>query len=487
MSSSVGIIDTSLSRRKSRTDDFDANVWFKSIIFLLLNYYVAQKFFDFIFLKKKGENIVDKLKLGDVITILDIIKKHYNIPYTVKLTHDISINDVISKIFTTLIDYYFSRKSEGLSFVLDELIKTYNKKLLISNENFLNSLTRFKRKGDLPYFELYMIEFLKLMGANVVELVYFEDKRIYSELHNYYDYTNNPTISDKMKEIITDDNLSITIKTKLDDYDKDKNISVSNPKIKSERKQLLTGKQKTLDFIVLVHHKYNKKLTKYYDELIKVENKFVQRNDKMNIGNNLNMIHYDDKDFTDETMITIHRTNYSERTNKQFKLVACLLRNNNYKENTKTILGFIDCYNAKEVFTNDVDNTTSYFIAIKWFLDEQYISEQLDKKKGKEKNQKFNWLKVEQNTDTDTYKFSFTNKEIIINENGFDYKFNFATGDKLLLYHNIHKQYYKTREPNYDLIKDLETKEIERLNIDIAESSASTASPNSLNVHDQED
>ena len=74
-----------------------------------------------------------------------------------------------------------------------------------------------------------------------------------------------------------------------------------------------------------------------------------------------------------------------------------------------------------------------------------------------------------------------------ITENDIDYEYNFATGDKLLLYHNIHKQYYKTREPNYDLIKDLETKEIERLNIDIAESSASTASPNSLNVHDQED
>jgi hypothetical protein len=456
-------VSKSVSRIKSRTDDFEANVWFKSIIYLLLNHYVGQKFFDFIFLK------IDKLKLEDVITILDIIKRHYNIPYTVKLTPAISINDVIKKIFTTLIEGYFSIKSEVLSLMLDELIKRYNNKLLISNENFLNSLTRYKRKGDLPYFELYMIEFLKLMGANVVELVYLKDKGIYSELHNYYDYSNNKTISEEMVEKINDENLSRTIQNELDYYETDKNISVSNPEIKSERKQYLTGKQKTLDFIVLVHHKYNKKLTKYYDELIRIKNKFVQRDDKMNIGNNLNMIHYEDKDFRDTQIKTVHKSNYSERTNKQFVLVACLLRNNNYTEKTKTILGYIQFYSAKRIVPDDSDDTEPYDIKITWLLSNQFISEQ---------KEQFNWLNVEQNIHTDRYKFSFTNKEIIINENGFDYKFNFATGDKLLLYHNIHKQFYKVSIPNFDLIKDLESYEIARLNIDIAVSSASTASPN---------
>ena len=300
------------------------------------------------------------------------------------------------------------------------------------NISLYNSITC----QDLPYFELYVIYFLKNgCGLKVLDLLYLESSRqneydddVYYFFHKFYNYNDRLIFSDEKKKIkIAQQTFTET------DQEKD---------------------NKKFDIVVVSHHKYNSKLTRYFTELSKVrDNNLLKYSNKTsgyqpkNINKKLLLLNisHDYKDpprYYSETekLKTIVKSTHICGTdidlNKEFLLFGCLLRNNNTtytrtddgkikKGKTKTIFAYLTYDTPEYKYEIKADDpitpvTVSYTIKSQHYIDDTRFdgSQIVD----------FKWI---------TELCRFANKTFIITENGIDYEYNFATGDKLLLYMNV--------------------------------------------------
>lgn len=145
-----------------------------------------------------------------------------------------------------------------------------------------------------------------------------------------------------------------------------------------------SGAQK-LDFIMVTDYRNNNQLTTYFSLLKEL---LINKNSKYKLDN-YSYINKNNNNINE--IINLVANNI----NTYFKLFACVLRNTNDNEKQKTIIGIIK------------DN-------------KQYILH--------------NTLKIEFNWVNDTQLIN--NDYSTIDETGFIYKYNFAIGNKLLLYYN---------------------------------------------------
>ena len=232
---------------------------------------------------------------------------------------------------------------------LEKLIKlNYDKNNII----FKKLTKNIECSNNLQFFELYLIDLLKLIPKlRVIDLVYLEDNIYYPNLYKFYTY--NTTFNyNEVKPLLND--------SYYETYKKGTNIENIG----------------YIDVIIVSHYKYNKQITEYYNDLKK---ELFRKNPKYKL--NFQYIQGINKD-------DIKELTYN---NNKFKLVGCLLRNDNQINKTKTIFGFIQ------------DNK-------QYIIDETQIN-----------------LLKEQEWVTDK---QFIDNSFEITENSY----NFATGEKILIY-----------------------------------------------------
>ena len=382
------------------------NCWFKSVFFVLGYPQILDLFFSRYTktpLDNLSNSLFEKIKENNVYNSLKNDKEIYNIFCRILSE---------TELFKQLV-YGFQRSEFMIN--LDESITCQ----------------------DLPYFELYVINFLKYgCGLKVLDLLYLESSRqnenipseyeddVYCFFHEFYNYNDRLIFSDEEKKE------KIAQQTFDETYQE---------------------KDKILDIVVVSHHKYNSKLTRYFTELSKVrDNKLFKYKDKQseNINKKLLLLNIS-RDYKDppryynvtKSWDTVIKTTHIFRPdidlNKEFLLFGCLLRNNNTtytrtkdgkikKGQTKTIFAYLTYDTTpeykSEIKADDIETsvTVSYTIKSQHYID--------DTKTKDEKIVNIEWI---------TRLCRFANKTFKITENDIDYEYNFATGDKLLLYMNV--------------------------------------------------
>ena len=406
------------------------NCWFKSVFFVLGYPLILDLYIDNL------KFLQDSNKLG-----------HKNVLYK-KLFSSIAKH----KIYSLELKDKQEEKIKELDNILEE--KDISKLIIDDKKpNFSNSLMASSSSSlDLPYFELYIIYFLKYCcGLQFLDLLYLESSKsksiddVYYFFHKFYNYNNKLIFSDEeIKKRIAQ---QIFKKTNFTEIFKDffKNyLRWPKPGISIKYYDRL------LDIVVVSHFKYNRKLTRYFTELSKVEgNNLLKYSNEINNKQPsnitdkvllLNISHYSKESNSyysqkkGKTIIkTTHICGRDIDLNKEFLLFGCLLRNNNttfkrmpgmkiIQGKTKTIFAYL-IYDTPEYEIKDGDTIipviVSYSIKSMHYIDDTKQSKIVD----------FDWIS--------TPSSNFKDETFIITENGFDYEYNFATGDKLLLYMNV--------------------------------------------------
>ena len=256
------------------------------------------------------------------------------------------------------------------------------------NQLFVYHIKQEQTNLFIPWFEFYIIQLLIHMGLNVMDMVYMDPQNVFINYYKVYIYTNidNP---EKKEEVINYIRGTLFLPGKIN-----RRLSeIKDSFLKEE------GHLKKVDVLVVSHYDYNHNLTLYFKF-------FRQHLEMFSEPNNIKATNIVD----DVTQIKFNNTNGNNFKNRHFTIFACILRNYNVDSSKnirqESILGFI----ANE---------------------EQYVVCFFDKAQS---IRQFTWL-GENNKFTDT--------ELSITYNGYEYKFKFDTADKLLLYLNTTEEYYR--------------------------------------------
>ena len=407
------------------------NNWFKSVFFVLCYSNIfdeCKKYFDKTFLLKRKLLNLNKEKILKLpvkykqLLLLNYLLKNKNVYALVKYKDNN--------------EKYYKTNIPKLNDIILDVSILHRLFIINSNSNFANSLVNNTDK-NIPYFELYIIYFLQFYcGLNVLDLLYLQSSNqndeVYYYFHKYYNYNDSKIYNDiKYKNKVAKQKFNL--KKNFKDYFNKNHLYF----FKHNHRNM---KNKMLDILVVSHYKYNKKLTNYYKELSEVQNNNLlkysnQINDKtlsdinrkiliLNINNiSKNPIMY----YSKKNKKTIITTKYICGTdidlNKEFLLFACLLRNNNSNIKTKTIFAFI-VYNKPEYEYEIDEHNPLTTVKVSYSINSQYYIDDTNTNMAI----KFDWV-----TDVSNFK----NETFIITEDGFNYEYNFFTGDKLLLYMNV--------------------------------------------------
>ena len=220
--------------------------------------------------------------------------------------------------------------------------------------------------SNLPFFELFIINFLNRLGLNVMDMFYMDISSVYLYYSIYYTYSILPDISYVTANLFSATNNKHRL-NKIEEY-------------------FLQDELKKLDVLVVSHYDYNHQLTTYFNALKVVLDTLPEPP----IGIKVNNIN------ENITELKFNNTNGNNYINIRFYLFACLLRNYNADKQQKTILAFISNINGN-----------------------QYIIHDLRKKNIK---QKFNWLSSNKFTNEEleitkkgfTYKYNFSKGEKLL-------------------------------------------------------------------------
>ena len=429
-------------------DSGNLNCWFKSVFFVLgysTIFHEYKKYYVSIFLS-------DKKMLNSKIL------KQMPAPY--KLLNDLVKDNNVYDLqhYKDDTKKYYKTNIPKLNAITSDVAQSRQLIVVNSNGNFANNLAKYATIcQDLPYFELYIIQFLKYYsGLKVVDLLYLQSSKsksiddVYYYFHKYYNYNEN--------QIYTDTTYKNNIaKQRFDVKEFFKYYFFKNHLYFFEHKSS-DMPVILLDMLVVSHYKYNSKLTKYYTELSKVPNnnllKYsneIKNKQPSNITHKvllLNIINdskepiiYYSKKNGKTIITTTHICGTDIDLNKEFLLFGCLLRNNNSEERTKTIFAYLtyDTPEYKYEIKDDEPKTpvkVSYSINCQNYIDDTIESKIVD----------FDWI---------SHSSNFKDETFIITENGFDYEYNFATGDKLLLYMNVFSLIF---DKIFDIQLELSTK-----------------------------
>ena len=337
-------------------------------------------------------NIIITLIFGNVQILLLYYNKY--ITYLNKYKDDLQQDDFEISFQNFIRTYFKSIKS--IKSIVDIILIFFNIK---DNENFnksvfnfitnsyyyknnlilSNQLNAYRDKcNNLPFFELFVIDFFKQLDIKVMSAICLPDKKVYYNFHKYYCYENKSNIENYnllSSKLIADKELKETYKNELNDFIKN---YTSN------------------EILVVSHYNHNKQLTEHFtsfnDVLLSTEidifKGFTNADQSIiNIENNINTIEYKD------------------RKNTSYTLLGCLLRNTNANEKQKTIFGYIDKDEKQHIIlnrTNQPNNTKNINIIRKTdiIIDNQFVNKNI------------------------TFR----------DDDDFLYKYNFATSDKLLIY-----------------------------------------------------
>ena len=292
---------------------------------------------------------------------------------------------------------------------------------LLSNKPFLNNkllseqLSRTKNCNNIPYYELFVIDFLKSAGFTVLDIYIIPElkptkKDIYiggssksssnSSIISSIKSTSSSNRRKISKNIIYCNCYKYYLYTKTKTNIKNNIVKyLKNDKLyklcleELNRNQLIHS-----DILVVSHYKYNDILTNYFTNVNKISNELYNNKEKhddlLNTGSINDYNIYVHKNINN---ITITKFLFFDRK-IDYKLFACLLRNTNSNIKQKTIVGIIDLLSNEQFIIDD---------------------------SKEERIVRFDWI---------TKTGIFINNNYIIVSNGFEYKYNFRKGNKFLIY-----------------------------------------------------
>ena len=326
--------------------------WFNTIFFLL---FINNK----IFVELKNDNSFIK--------------------YLIELNIDLQISN-----FSLFKRIFYIRENLKKKKLLKFILEQDEPKLKTELE-----LTKNRNCSNLPFFELFIINFLNRLGLNVMDIIYMDVSSVYLYYSIYYTYEILPDINFITQKLFNATNIQKRL-MKIQEY-------------------FLQDNLKKLNVLVVSHYDYNHQLTMYFNALRALLDLLPEPMGikASNIADNI-------------TELKFNNTNGSNYINRHFSLFACILRNYNATEKQKTILAFISSINRKQYIIHDLrkNNIIQEFV---WLRDNKFTEEELEITK-----------------DSFTYKYNFskgekillylntTNKEQLLKEEN-DEKINLCT------------------------------------------------------------